>query len=167
MNTIYTRRSVRQFTDEQVSDENIKQILHAAMQAPSSMNQQAWHFYVIQNREILDKLSTMSPYATSLKSCQTAILAAVVKEEIKKDIFIPQDLAGACQNIMLEAANLNLGSVRLGVVPLEERIEFVGKTVKTADNMIPFALIPIGHPVNEDANKYIDRYQENKITFVK
>jgi len=48
---IFTRRSVRQFADQPVSDEAIEKILRAAMNAPSASNQQPWQFVVIKKRE--------------------------------------------------------------------------------------------------------------------
>jgi nitroreductase len=51
INAILTRRSIRKYTKERVTDKQIKILLKAAMYAPSAMNQQPWHFIVIENRE--------------------------------------------------------------------------------------------------------------------
>lgn len=47
MNTIFTRRSVRKYRDGKINNESIEKMLRAAMQAPSSGNQQPWEFIVV------------------------------------------------------------------------------------------------------------------------
>ena len=51
------RRSIRRYTDEQVSEEQLQQVLTAARYAPSGSNTQLWHFLAIQQREVLDELN--------------------------------------------------------------------------------------------------------------
>ncbi|MBC8016571.1 MAG: nitroreductase family protein, partial [Sporomusaceae bacterium] len=57
LEVIKKRRSIRAFTAEQVQDEDLQAVLEAGMYAPSAANQQAWHFTVIQNKEVLDRLN--------------------------------------------------------------------------------------------------------------
>ena len=63
LDVIMTRRSVRQFTDQPVDDDAIEKILKAAMSAPSARNEQPWHFVVINDRNILNKIPSIHPYA--------------------------------------------------------------------------------------------------------
>ena len=58
--TLLKRRSCRKYLDTEVSDEQIDQILHAAMSAPSACNKQTWQFYVVKNKEVLSKLNKAS-----------------------------------------------------------------------------------------------------------
>lgn len=51
---IHTRRSIRRYTSQPVPEDTIRELLEAAMFAPSAGNQQPWHFVVIDDREILD-----------------------------------------------------------------------------------------------------------------
>ncbi len=62
-NPIFKRTSIRQWTNEPVSDEQILNILKAGMQAPSAMNSQPWQFIVVTNPELKKKLSEVSPYS--------------------------------------------------------------------------------------------------------
>ena len=55
MNEIYSRVSIRKFTDQQVEHEKILAMLRAAMQAPSAHNQQPWEFYVVTDKDMLEK----------------------------------------------------------------------------------------------------------------
>ena len=60
---IFKRKSIRDYTDEEIDDDSIKTILKAAMQAPSACNTQGWEFLVVKNRENIEKLSKMSKYS--------------------------------------------------------------------------------------------------------
>lgn len=57
LKTLLARRSIRKYKEEQISEEELMTILEAGQYAPSAMNQQPWHFTVIQNREMLVKLN--------------------------------------------------------------------------------------------------------------
>ena len=61
---IYTRTSVRDFLEKDVSNELILKIIKAGMQSPSAKNQQPWEFYIVKNKE-LKKLSTDDKMSTS------------------------------------------------------------------------------------------------------
>ena len=56
--TILSRRSIRSYKQEQIKEEELELILEAAKYAPTGMNNQPWHFAVVQNREILDKINS-------------------------------------------------------------------------------------------------------------
>lgn len=60
MQIIYERRSVRRFTDEPVSEEDLKYILEAGRWAPSGENSQGWRFIVIKDKKIIEKLGEIS-----------------------------------------------------------------------------------------------------------
>ena len=64
MNAIFTRTSIRQFEEREVEQEKIEKLLQAAFASPTAKNQQAWEFYVVTNKEILQKLSQVTPFAT-------------------------------------------------------------------------------------------------------
>ena len=64
---IINRRSIRKYKPEPVSKEEIEKLLQAAMYAPSANNLQPWHFIVVSERVILDKITHLHPYAKMLK----------------------------------------------------------------------------------------------------
>jgi len=66
MKAILERRSIRKYTDEPISDQDIKELLQAAMAAPSAGNQQPWEFIVVNDREILNKIPEVHPYSQML-----------------------------------------------------------------------------------------------------
>ena len=63
MDAIFTRTSVRNYEEKPVEAEKIEKILRAAMAAPSAMNQRPWEFYVVTDKNALEALSKVSPYA--------------------------------------------------------------------------------------------------------
>ncbi|MCJ7619893.1 MAG: nitroreductase family protein, partial [Anaerolineae bacterium] len=56
LEVIKKRRTVRSFTDEEVSDEQVDTILEMAMYAPTYMNRKPWHFVVIRDKDLQTKL---------------------------------------------------------------------------------------------------------------
>ena len=161
MDAILKRRSVRKYSDQSVSQELIKKILTAAMSAPSSGNEQPWHFIVIKNQETLKKLSESSPYAKAVSGATVGIvICGDLTLERHKGYWV-QDCSAAVENMLIEIASLDLGAVWLGVYPMEERMDFIKKLFDLPASIIPFAIIPIGYPLEEQ--KSVDRYREERI----
>ncbi len=71
---IMTRRSMRKYTAQQVSDEIVTRLLQAGMAAPSAANEQPWHFVVIKERSILNEVPSFHPNSHMLKEAALAIL---------------------------------------------------------------------------------------------
>ncbi len=71
---IYTRRSIRVYSDRQISDEDIEKILKAAMLAPSAGNEQPWHFIVVRDKETLKKMSEAFTFGQMLPNASAAIV---------------------------------------------------------------------------------------------
>lgn len=143
---ILTRRSIRKFTSQPISDEQIEKILRAGMQAPSARNKQPWHFVVVKNRELLDKISVIHPYAYMLKEAPLGILiCGDSKIEITIE-YIVQDCSAATQNMLLAAHDLGLGAVWLGIYPREPRIKALRELLKIPENIIPISMIAVGYP---------------------
>lgn len=146
---ILTRRSIRKFTSQLVSHDLIEKILRAGMQAPSARNKQPWHFIVIQDREMLDKISVVHPYAYMLKE---APLGIVICGDSNIEItieYIVQDCSAATQNMLLAAHNFGLGAVWLGIYPREPRIKALRKLLSIPENIIPVSMIAVGYPAEK------------------
>jgi len=163
MNIILDRRSVREYTSELVTKEQITSLLQAAMQAPSANNQQPWEFIVVQDRKILDELSKASRGAWMLVQAPLAIIV-VMKEDGKSPMMKPQDCAAATQNILLQAVQLGLGAVWIGVYPIEERTDYVNKVLNITKGCA-FAQIAIGHPTEQKQVQV--RYDASRVHFEK
>lgn len=146
---ILTRRSIRKYSREKVTDNQIEIILKAAMYAPSAMNQQPWHFIVIDDREKLNLIMEVHPYSKMLKEAGLAILVCGDERlQLSKGYWVV-DCGAATQNLLLAAHGIGLGAVWLGVHPREERKSGIRKIFHLPDHVQPFSLISIGYPAEE------------------
>ena len=57
---IYGRRSIRKYTDEPVSDEDLMEVINAGLMAPSGINLQPWYFVVVKSDEKLKELAQIT-----------------------------------------------------------------------------------------------------------
>ncbi len=167
MNSIFTRRSVRQFTEQVVESEKIEKLMRAAMQAPSAGNQQPWEFLIVSGKDNLAKLSEYNPYASCLKGANIGIIVLGNTERMRIPELAVQDLGAATQNILLEATELGLGSVWFGTAPDEGRMGFIRKLYSLPTNLMPYSVIAIGYPRDENANHFTDRYDESRVKYIK
>ena len=163
MNSIFTRVSIRKYQDRPVEKEKTLAILRAAMQAPSAGNQQPWEFYVVTNKEKLEALSRVHPYAGMTKNAPAAIVTAYRKECILPD-YAQIDLSIAMENLWLETDAQGLGGVWLGIAPWEERMKPVEEILDIPDTMKAFAIFPYGYPAEERTQQ--DRFDERRIHYV-
>jgi nitroreductase len=164
MEIINHRRSVRNYLDKPVEAEKIELLLRAAMQAPSAANQQPWEFIVIQDRETLNKLTGMSPYAKMLATAPLAFVLLGNREKMAWPQVWQQDLSAAAENILLEAVELGLGAVWLGVAPMEERTRFISELFLLRETLLPFCVIPVGYPAGQ-GNTFINRFNPDLIHY--
>jgi len=150
LNVIHNRSSIRHFSEQAVPSEMVETLLRAAMAAPSSRNVQPWLFYVVEDREVLIRLSEELPSARMLAH---APLAIVVCGDIQKgDPNEEQvhnwvmDCSAATQNLLLAAESLGLGTVWTGVHPYADRIATVRNALRLPAHIIPLNVIPVGYP---------------------
>jgi len=121
---IKNRRSIRKFKEKQIADSELQEILDCALQAPNSGNQQKWHFTVIQNRDMLERMERIlkenmmnsgvdflaklanDPNIRIFGNAPTVIL--ITADERAR--FVQIDCAAAAQNILVAAESLSIGS---------------------------------------------------------
>ena len=164
MDSIFTRTSVRSFEDREVEREKIDKILDAAFASPTAKNQQPWEFFVVTNKEVLQKLGEVSPYAGPAKNAPAAIVIAYKKEGLPVPEKAQIDCAIATENIWLECDALGLGGVMLGIAPEQERMENVAKAINLPDHLLAFTVFPFGYPKNKKPQQ--NRRDESKIHFI-
>ena len=161
--TIFTRRSIRKYTNEKIADELITLLLKAAMFAPSARNYQPWHFVIITKRDHLDQLAEIHPYGNMLKQAPLAILIAGDKNIEPAEAYINQACAVATQNILLAAHAKGLGAVWLGVYPREERMKGMSDYLQLPENIIPISLVSMGYP--EEKKSQPERFKPERIHY--
>lgn len=146
---IMTRRSIRHFSDEAVSEEMIETILRAAMSAPSARNEQSWRFVVIDDREILNTIPQYHKFSEMLLEAPLAIaVCGDVRQEAHQDYW-QQNCAAATQNLLLTAHALGLGAVWLGIFPNEARVVKTIELLGLPEGVIPMCIVAVGHSAEE------------------
>jgi len=158
---ILSRRSIRRYTSQPVPEADIRQLLEAAMSAPSAGNGQPWHFVVITDRRILDEIPRFHPYAEMLKEASVAILVCGdLRLEKYRDHWV-QDCSAATQNILLAAHAKRLGAVWVGIYPADDRITRIRVLLGLPGHIVPLCLVPIGHPAEQIPRA--ERYEASRV----
>lgn len=144
---IFSRKSVRQYTSEPVSEEHVQMMLKAAMAAPTAVNYQPWRFVVVSEREQLDAMAEVLPFAKMLKQAPLAIVVCgeTTWFDGEENPFWQQDCSAATQNLLLAAEALGLGAVWTGVYPDKERAAQLSAFLNLPGNVQPLCAVPIGH----------------------
>jgi len=161
--TIKNRRSARNFKNEQIKDDELQAVLDAGSYAPSA-NQQAWHFTVIQNKELLDWLNREAKEGAkqyeplqkmanneSFNIFYGAPTVILVSGE-EKAMVIESDCAAATQNMLLAAESIGLGSCWVNFVILAftrpKANEYL-KELGVPDGYKPYASVALGYKMIE------------------
>ena len=161
LEAIFTRRSIRAYTDQPVPAELVEILLRAAMQAPLPGNQQAWQFMTITSRQTLNALAEVLPYGKMLTTAPLGIVVCGNLELEKSKGYWVQDCSAARQNILLAAHALGLGAVWLGVYPREPRVLDVRTALGIPDSAVPLCAIAIGYPAEQKPPS--DRYNPGRV----
>lgn len=163
MNTIFSRRSIRKYTTQPVTDQMIKELLEAGMSAPSARNDQPWHFIVINDRRVLDEIPKFHPHSPMLKETPVAILVCGDLHLEKHEGYLALDCAAATENILIAVQAKGLGAVWLGIYPIEERINGIRKLLNIPGHIMPISLIPIGYPAEQKPRE--NRYNASRVHY--
>lgn len=165
LTAIFTRRSVRKYSDKPVSDLTVKLLLQAAMAAPTAKNTQSWEFVVIRDKKTLAQIPSFHPFAKQIPDCQVAIVVCGnTRLEAARGHWIP-DASNASMNILLAAHSLGLGAVWTTFYPYEDRTAGIRKLLNLPDHIMPLNIIPLGYPVEKRA--YQDRFNPAKVHYEK
>jgi nitroreductase len=161
MEAIVSRRSIRQYTSKPVSREVIREILNAAMSAPSAGNERPWHFLVLTDHAILNEIPKFHPYAAMLKQASAAVLVCGDTTLEKHKGYWVLDCAAASENILLAAHAKGLGAVWCGVYPSGDRVENLKKLFRLPEQIVPFSLIPLGFPA--EVKQTPERFDNSRV----
>ena len=168
IDNLLTRTSDRSFDkDIEVSDESITTILHAAMAAPTGVNKRPWHFVVVRDRALLDKLADALPYCHAAKEAPVAIVACGDSRRFLDGVdstLWAQDLSAASENILLAVHALGLGAVWTCAYPHTDRMDSISSILNLPEELKPFNVIPIGHVTR--THKQFDKWDPDCVTYM-
>ena len=161
LEAIRGRRSIRKYKGEPIPEGLVEDILAAGMSAPSAGNEQPWHFVIITDKALLDKVPEIHPYAAMAAQAPLAVLVCGdLNAEVYAGFWV-QDCSAAVQNVLLAAHGLGLGAVWCGIYPVKERVKGFRKLFDLPVHVVPLALIPMGYPAEQLAPA--DRFDEGRV----
>ena len=163
MESILTRRSIRTYTAQPVSDEQVTELLRAAMAAPSAGNQQPWQFVVVRDAAVREVIAAANPYGGSAREAPVVVVVCGDLSREQRPDFWVQDCAAATQNLLLAAHFAGLGAVWCGTYPREERMGPIKEVLGLPEQVLPFSVVPIGYPAEHPTKP--DRYEAGRVHF--
>lgn len=154
MQVITTRKSIRSYSSEPISEEHLDLILESGRNAPSYQNRQCWRFVVINDPDVIKDIAHKSGFVGTinffLKDAPIVIVACADPAKsggINNQSYYLVDTAIAFQQMMLTAWNFGIGSCWMAA--------FNEKKVKTLlsipDNIRIVALSPFGYPKEKES----------------
>jgi len=166
IDTIYARRSIRQYQAKPVEKEKLTTLLKAAMAAPSAMNLKPWEFIVVTAPEMMDSIRASLMFGKH--NAPAAIVVCGNTSFIKypkASKFWVQDCSAATENILLAAVALGLGTVWLGVHPIHNFKKRISEILELPKNVEPLNIIYVGYPAEEKNPR--TQYDPNRVHWEK
>lgn len=160
---ILDRRSIRRFTGQKIDDDRIRSILTAAMYAPSAVNRQPWHFVVIDDELLMEKIMDIHPHARMLQTASHAIVVCGDEQLQHDDGYWVVDCGAATQNLLLAAQTLGLGTCWVGLHPREERKISISRLLHLPSHVSPFAMVALGFP--DEIKTRPKRFHADKVKY--
>jgi len=146
------RRSVRAYTSEEVSEEDVGRLIEAARLAPSAGNIQPWEFVIVTNAETKRRLAAAALHQTFIEEAPVVIVVCANAARSSwgygsrgANLYCLQDTAAATENMLLAAHALGLAACWVGAFHEDE----AGKAVNTPKGVRPVAIVPVGHPAEK------------------
>lgn len=156
---VQSRRSIRDYTDQDVTDEQVEAMLKAAMAAPSVEDLRPWHFVVVRKRKRLDQLAKAHKYAYVLEKAPMAIVVCG-DQEISKRHWVG-DSGAATQNLLLAATAVGLGGMWIGLYPNKKRQKYVRELLDIPERMGVLCVVALGYPAKK--KKALSRYDAERV----
>lgn len=146
------RHSIRRYQDREISAEDVKTIMEAALLAPSSKNVRPWQFVLVDDKDTLAKLAACKANGTRpISSCALAIVVTASPE--KTDMYI-EDMSIAAAYMQLQATALGLGACWIQVrnrftEDNEDAQDIVRELLGIPHDMIVECIVTVGYPDEE------------------
>ena len=176
---IKRRRSIRKYLDKPLKKTELGAILEAGAYAPSAHNDQSWHFTVIRNKDLIDRISERSKeiMAAEAEDWVNAMgknkkfhlfynAPVVIVISMRKDAMSPLvDCSAAIENMLLAAESLDIGSCWIGLVRYYFSLKEELPRLKIPEGYEPCYAVALGYkaqrplrapPRKENAVNYID-----------
>ncbi len=163
LNALFARRSVREYEAKDVDDATVRDILEAAMAAPSAVAKDPWSFVVVRDHEMLLKIAAGLPNGQMLKEAPLGIIVCgdLRRAHDNQLSYLLQDCTAAIENLLLAVSMLGLGACWLGVHPREDRVAHLRSLLNIPEGILPVSAIAIGWPAQTPSPR--TRYREEAV----
>ena len=165
LDNIHARKSVRSYTDEPVTPEQVETLLRAAMAAPSGKNVQPWRFVVVTQPETKQKLAVGFNKMIAKAPVAIVICGLTTNPSGIANNNWTADCAAATENLLLAAESLGLGAVWTACYPYDDRMQPAIEALGLPDDVTPYCIVPVGHPAGNDKPK--DKWKPENIHYEK
>lgn len=160
------RRSVRVYTEEPVADEDLRKILSAGLMAPSGKSKFPWHFIVVKDRAMLEKLSACRVGVARMLA-KAACAIVIIGDPADTDTLV-EDCTIAAAYMHLEASSLGLGSCYIqgrGREAEDGRTteDFVRSLLGFPEKYQLQAILSLGHPLKEARPHDVEKLDWSKV----
>lgn len=158
LDAIFHRRSIREYTDEDVDLAQLHEIIRAGIWAPSGLNNQPWRFVVVRNPDLRRKIADQTHYSHIVQAAP-ALIAVYLDSEAMYNEVKDHQAAGACiQNMLLATEALGLGGVWLGqILQNKDKVNDILDLPRELDLM---AVLAIGHPAHRNQSSQRKKLEE-------
>lgn len=152
LDLLRSRRSIRQFTEQKLSDEQIAQLKETVVRAPTSRGHNPWQFIFVTNPQIIQQLAQAKTKGSAfLANCALAVV--ICADTNCSDVW-PEDCAIAAICLQLTATELGLGScwAQMRLRPYDDSFsasDFITKLLDLPANVEVDNIIGIGYPAEE------------------
>ncbi|MBQ9397669.1 MAG: nitroreductase family protein [Bacteroidales bacterium] len=167
LEVIKARTSIRSFTGEKLSEEQINTLLDAAMAAPTAANEQPWRFIVITDDEVKAGLYSGEVHKKMVANAGAVIIVCGENTRLRRshgadpdaqpvpesNPYWYEDCSAATENLLLAATALDLGAVWLSCYPIERSVNRIREYLSIPETVTPLAIVPVGYPAETPAPK--------------
>ena len=166
LDLLYSRRSIRKYTDQSVENEKIERLIEAALLSPTSRNREAWEFVVVTDKTALKQLSTSKPGSAAML-VEAPLAIVVCGNPQDSDVWV-EDCSIAAIIIQLAAHDLGLGScwIQLRGRMYDEKkssSEYVKESLKLPAHLEVECIISLGYPAEIKKQRNKSELSYNKI----
>ena len=177
LDVIMSRKSVRSYTDQNVTEAQVETILKAAMAAPTGMNIQPWRFVVVRDQAVKDALA--GPRGGMIAQAPVVVVVCGETVMMRRPFGAGEDAepvavengnwtadcAAATENLLLAVEAMGLGACWTAGYPYPERMAAAREALGLPENVSPYCIVPIGHPAGDDQPK--DKWKPENIHYDK
>lgn len=175
LENILSRKSVRSFTEQKLTQEQIETLLRAGMAAPSGMNVQPWKFVVLQDASRYETVFGPENFNNRIYAQSAAVIVVCADTTVMRrpqeggdPVAVPNgiwrdDAGAATENILLAAEAMGLGAVWTACYPYKARYMPVKEALNLPAEVVPYAVVPVGYPAGDDAPK--DKWDPSRIHY--